>query len=172
MNRPQPTEQAVNHDAVRRERRRMDSGVRLSLALAKHNVTVRHLAACAGVSESKVKRIQEGVHALPLDLVPLAPRGVALDLLTHAAEQAGLGVHETIDSNEDCVNAVETILSMDKGLVRRLMGLRLNRGISPEDAPDLRRAMVVLASSAQAIIRLCDRSTVERRTVSIDEEPR
>jgi hypothetical protein len=166
------TAQTINHDPLRRERRRMDSGIRLMRSLEKNDTTIKGLAACLGVSESRVKAIQVGRQSIPLDDVPLMPAAVGRDLLTDTAEQCGLGVHEPIDSSEDYVNSARKILSMEESIVERLMEIKLEGGITPEQARDLQPRMRELSAHATALFRLCERALKEGRRVDLDEEKR
>jgi hypothetical protein len=155
-------------------RRRSISGTDLSIAIDRSGHTVKGLARCSGLSEAKIRAIQDGRHGLTLEALEAMPPEVRDPLVAEFGKRVGLEIFKPIQSRGSFLSAVKRILAQaaklqsllfspdsepgsGSGKLQAALWDIAQRGVlTRSEAEVIRPLMREIRQSAAAIESLCD----------------
>lgn len=163
---------ATVHRFRSRSQRRSDSGVDLSIAIQQSGHTVKGIARCSGMSEAKIRALQDGRHGLTLSALASLPPEVRDPILTEYAKRLGLEVFRPIESRGGFMSVVRKLLSAASKLPEAVWDIGQRGRLTRAEAAVVKPLVRELRQSAAAIERLCDQAEKEGVVGLPEDEPR
>lgn len=133
--------------------------------------SLRGLAKCAGVSETKVHKLVSADHGLTLDFVATLPDDVFDRVIGDVVGARGRGLHVVIQSTRSFMKAMRELLaSQPEELVAAVLDATANGKLTAEQAAIIKPIAKRVSANAEAIIELCTRAELEREVILVEDE--